>query len=158
MAISPVRIIKKCREIFKCSTPCGKKEWLWTISCEHYFTSMSAGRAATTALISNDRACHLVHCYSKKLGRKVISKKLAFTSSTNREEHNNLYCLIYMFFFFPFVKIRYLNRTLEGTIANFGPFRQYSEKHLKVFFPISVGKAEKLLFRALPDLPEIQRL
>lgn len=119
---------------------------------------MSAGRAATTALISNDRVCHLVHCYSKKKTRpgKYRNIVLAFMSSANQEEQNNLYCLIYVFFLLS--NIRYLNRTLEGTIATFGPFRQYSEKHLKVFSRALSERPKSCFFRALPDLPEIQRL
>lgn len=64
-------------------------------------------------------------------------------SSPNWEEHFNLYCLIYVFFLLS--NIRYLNRTLEGTIATFGPFRQYSEKHLKVFFSDLCRKGRKVV-------------
>lgn len=61
--------------------------------------------------------------------------------TTNREEHNNLYCLIYGLFFI-LSNIRYLN----------GRDRK---NHLQVFSS-SAGKAEKLFFRALLEMPEIQ--
>lgn len=77
-------------------------------------------------------------------------------SSPNWEEHNNLYCLIYFFLSFCQNSISELN--LRGNNRNFRAFSVVLGKNTSRFFPSSVGTAEKLFFRALPDLPEIQRL
>lgn len=67
-------------------------------------------------------------------------------SSPKWEEHNNLYCLIYLLFFLSFCQNSISEPNLRGNNRNFRAFPAVLGKTPQGFFPSSVGKAEKLFF------------